>query len=48
VIFLAVMILTLVITFVESIYEVYFRDEGAVEAVDENVQRRLKRLMVGH
>jgi hypothetical protein len=48
VIFLAVMILTLVITFVESIYEVYFHVEGEVEAVDENVQRRLKRLMVGH
>lgn len=48
VIFLVVMILTLAITFVESIYEVYFRDEGEVEAVEENVQRRLKRLLVGH
>ena len=50
VIFLGVMILTLAITFVESVVEVWFRDEDNEMAVDsdENVQRRLKRLIVGH
>jgi hypothetical protein len=49
VIFLVVMILTLLITFVESIYEVYFRQEGEIAAeADENAQRRLQRLLVGH
>jgi MFS family permease len=42
--FISVMIVTLIITFAESIYEVYFKDEGETE----NMQRRLKRLMVGH
>lgn len=51
VIFLSVMILTLAITFVESVCEVWFRDESghfATEEVEENAQRRLKRLIVGH
>lgn len=51
VIFLAVMILTLIITFVESIYEVYFRQEGEKQVsydLEDNAQRRLKRLIVGH
>jgi uncharacterized membrane protein YdcZ (DUF606 family) len=43
--FIGVMIVTLVITFAESIYEVYFANEYRD---DENKQRRLKRLMVGH
>jgi hypothetical protein len=42
--FIVVMISTLIITFAESIYEVYFTKE---EEVEER-QRRLKRLMVGH
>jgi hypothetical protein len=41
--FISVMILTLVVTFVESVYEVYFNDES-----DDNQRRRLKRLLVGH
>ena len=43
--FISVMIVTLAITFAESIYEVYFAHEYGD---DENKQRRLKRLMVGH
>jgi hypothetical protein len=57
--FISVMILTLFITFVESIYEVYFNDEAATNdsvadaadgggSGDEQRFRRLKRLMVGH
>lgn len=42
--FIAVMIITLIITFAESIYEVYYHDDGEL---DDN-QRRLKRLTVGH
>jgi MFS family permease len=42
--FIVVMIVTLAITFTESIYEVYYHDDGDL---DDN-QRRLKRLMVGH
>jgi hypothetical protein len=47
-IFLAVMIVTLAITFVESIYEVYFHEGSGDAAGDENASRRLKRLLVGH
>lgn len=42
--FIVVMIVTLAITFTESIYEVYYHDDGDLE----DNQRRLKRLMVGH
>jgi hypothetical protein len=56
VIFLVVMFATLAITFIESIYEVYFH-EGEEEViavtdteveVDDAVRRRLMRLAVGH
>lgn len=54
-IFIAVMFFTLFITFVESIYEVYHgSNEGghmnaeAMEGADGDVQRRLKRILVGH
>jgi hypothetical protein len=47
VIFLTVMIVTLVITFVESVYEVYFNKEG-VEVAQDNTRRALKRLIGGH
>jgi hypothetical protein len=43
--FIVVMILTLVITLVESVYEVYHNDE--TDDYD-NQRRRLKRLLVGH
>jgi len=43
--FIMVMILTLIVTFVESVYEVYFNDEN--EKLD-NQRRRLSRLLVGH
>lgn len=46
VIFLGVMVLTLLITFAESIYEVYFHEEA--NDVENNAQRRLRRLIVGH
>ena len=42
--FIVVMIVTLAITFTESIYEIYYHDDGDLE----DNQRRLKRLMVGH
>lgn len=50
VVFLSVMILTLLITCVESVYEVYFHEEssGFVTEADENTQRRLQRLSIGH
>jgi hypothetical protein len=55
VIFIIVMFFTLFITFVESIYEVIHgsNEEGqtnaeAMEGADGDVQRRLKRLLVGH
>lgn len=53
VIFLVVMVATLLITFIESIYEVYFEGESSTyadgqEGADNDVQRRLKRLLVGH
>mmetsp|Transcript_13840 Transcript_13840/g.27597 ORF Transcript_13840/g.27597 Transcript_13840/m.27597 type:complete len:760 (+) Transcript_13840:90-2369(+) len=44
VIFISVMILSLLVTFAESIYEICFNDESDKEAN----QRRLRRLMVGH
>lgn len=44
--FISVMILTLMVTFVESIYEVYFNDESG--DVDQERKRRLSRLMIGH
>lgn len=44
VLFIAVMIATLIITFAESIYEVYFAEPEDLD----NKQRRLKRVMVGH
>lgn len=44
VIFMTAMIGTLIITFAESIYEVYFNDQDELD----NKQRRLKRLTVGH
>jgi hypothetical protein len=47
IIFLTVMIVTLVITFVESIYEVYFHEESS-EADMEDARRRLKRITIGH
>ena len=43
--FIGVMIATLIITFVESAYEVYFHDDGDAPS---NQRRRLKRIMVGH
>jgi BT1 family/PUCC protein len=55
--FISVMILTLFITFVESVYEVYFNDDASENSTadtadggagDEQRFRRLKRLMVGH
>ena len=52
VIFITVMIVTLAITFVESIYEVYFHEEADYEELEDGandaVRRRLKRLLVGH
>eukprot|EP00980_Cylindrotheca_fusiformis_P019618 scaffold6817_cov114-Cylindrotheca_fusiformis.AAC.3 len=53
IVFLMVMVFTLLITFIESVYEVYFEGEGSavadgMEGGDNDVQRRLKRLMVGH
>jgi hypothetical protein len=47
VIFLVVMIATLAITFVESIYEVYFNKEGE-QNEEEPVRRSLKRMIGGH
>jgi hypothetical protein len=49
-IFVTVMILTLAITFLESIYEVYIEEGVEEDIADDNQQRyrRLKRLMVGH
>jgi hypothetical protein len=47
VIFLFVMIATLGITFVESVYEVYFNKES-VATDEENKRRMLKRLIGGH
>ena len=43
--FISVMILTLIITFSESIYEVYFNEENDAH---DNQRRRLVRMMVGH
>lgn len=43
--FISVMILTLFVTFVESVYEVYFNDESDNY---DNQRRRLSRLLVGH
>ena len=52
VIFITVMIVTLAITFIESVYEVYFHEEAELEEYDDGaadaVRRRLKRLLVGH
>lgn len=53
VIFLFVMALTLLITFVESVYEVASKEESAMfadsmEGGDSDFHRRLKRLLVGH
>ena len=52
VIFITVMIVTLAITFVESVYEVYFHEEADYEELEDGandaVRRRLKRLLVGH
>lgn len=44
VLFIVVMIATLIITFTESIYEVYFNEQDELDSK----QRRLKRIMVGH
>lgn len=44
--FITVMILTLVVTFVESVYEVYFNDES--DNYDNERRRRLSRILVGH
>jgi MFS family permease len=49
--FIFVMFFTLFVTFVESIYEVYFNDESSHEDGSERrrlVQQKLKRMMVGH
>jgi len=46
--FITVMILTLLVTFAESIYEVCFSHESSDSDEGYEVQRRLKRLMVGH
>ena len=46
IIFLTVMIATLVITFFESIFEVYSHEDGS--DLEENKRRRLKRLILGH
>lgn len=43
--FITVMILTLLVTFVESVYEVYFNDES--DDYSEQ-RRRLSRLLIGH
>ena len=56
IIFLVVMVLTLLITFIESIYEVTHGEGGedaqqvaeGMEGADNDMQRRLKRLLVGH
>ncbi len=50
VIFLVVMVLTLAITFVESVYEVYFNKEGGVSDGGDEVpaRRALKRMIGGH
>jgi MFS family permease len=45
--FISTMFVTLTITFVESIYEVYFNAETGSDS-SERRQRQLKRMMVGH
>ncbi|CAJ1955369.1 unnamed protein product [Cylindrotheca closterium] len=53
VVFIFVMIVTLLITFVESVYEVASDEDNASMVADgmeggDGVQRRLKRLLIGH
>lgn len=43
--FISVMIITLLLTFIESAYEVYFHDESDDY---DNQRRRLSRIMIGH
>ena len=43
--FVTIMVVTLIVTFVESVYEVYFNDESDNH---ENQRRRLKWLLGGH